>query len=174
MTIKNTTKQLISGLAIILLMASFSLKAQQWEAAGDGNITYPSGRTEAFNFGFSFQKTFDTHVFTAGKAKLRTDEPPPNYRLNAVINKEGLIFIAEFANGFFKSFELNIGGHFVAIKPRRDFDEEKPYKHLVVFIDDSSYIVDASHPAINFEFNDSGISDISGVSVIRDLSSRRR
>ncbi|WP_404399586.1 hypothetical protein LG288_07590 [Idiomarina seosinensis] len=174
MTIKNTSQWIMASLAFILLATSFSLKAQQWEAPGDGSINYPSGRTESFKFGFSFQKTFDTHVFSAGKAKLRTDEPPPNYRLNAVINKEGLIYIAEFANGFFKSFELNIGGHYVAIKPRRDFEEEQPYKHLVILVDDKSYLVDATHPAINFEFNDSGISDISGVGVIRDLSSRRR
>lgn len=104
---------------------------------------------------------------------MRTDELPPNYILNVIVNDKGLIYIGEFANGFFESFELTLGGHQVAIKPRREFDSEKPIKHLVVYIDDMSYLLDTTHPSLRFSFDTNGISDIDGNGLIRDLSSRR-
>ena len=148
--------------------------AQEWRDNGEGKIVYPSGRSEPLDFAFAFEKSFDTHIFRAGAAKMRTDEAPPNYILNVIINDEGLIYIGEFANGFFKSFELTLGeNHYVAIKPRREFNEERPLKHLVVYINDMSYLIDTTHPSLKFSFNEQGISDIDGNGLIRDLSSRR-
>ena len=157
----------------LLFTVSHQATAQEWDASGSGKVTYPSGRTEPLEFGFSYKKTFGTSVFTAGKAKMRTDEVPPNYILNVIINDQGLLYIAEFADGFFESFELNLGQHKVAIKPRRDFDEDEPVKHLAVYIDDMSYLLDTTHPSLKFSFDENGISDINGNGLIRDLSSRR-
>lgn len=160
--------------AAFIMLVSPSLLAQGWLADGEGKIVYPSGRTETLNFDFAYEKSFDTYVFKAGQATMQTQQVPPNYSLNAVVNSEGNIYIAEFASGFFESFELNIGGHYVAIKLRREFDPEAPKKHLVVLIDDMSYLLDTTHPAIRFNFDDNGISDIDGIGLIRDLTSRRR
>lgn len=161
-------------LACLLLTAATVAHAQEWTADGNGELIYPSGRSEALTFGFGYEKTFNTYQFKAGQAKMRTDEMPPNYILNTIINEEGLIYIGEFANGFFKSFELNIGDHYVAIKPRKDFDEDEPYKHLAVTIDDTRYLLDTTHPSLKFHFNESGIEKIDAKGVIRDLSSHRR
>lgn len=169
-------KSLVSFLfAALTLLATVPGQAiaQEWDASGSGKVTYPSGRTEPLDFGFSYKKSFDTWVFTAGKAKMRINETPPNYILNVIINDEGLMYIAEFADGFFKSFELDLGQHKVAIKPRRDFDEAEPFKHLAVYVDDMSYLLDTTHPSLKFSFDENGISDISGQGLIRDLSSRR-
>ncbi|MBL4742103.1 MAG: hypothetical protein COB75_04180 [Idiomarina sp.] len=169
---KNLTSVVLIVLAALFLLPNKSA-AQEWDASGEGKVTYPSGRTEPLTFGFSYKKTFGTSVFSAGKAKMRTDEIPPNYILNVIVNDEGLLYIAEFADGFFQSFELALGGHKVAIKPRREFDEDEPIKHLAVYIDDMSYLLDTTHPSLKFSFDENGISDINGNGLIRDLSSRR-
>ena len=83
------------------------------------------------------------------------------------------MYVAEFADGFFESFELNLGDHYLAIKPRKALDESEPYKHLVVLVDDMSYLIDTTHPSLKFIFSEEGIKDIDGVGLIRDLSSRR-
>ncbi|MGM0524745.1 MAG: hypothetical protein ACQEQ8_00935 [Pseudomonadota bacterium] len=171
---KQVKQGLLNSFAFLLLVTATGAQAQEWTAEGNGKVIYPSGRSEALNFGFGYEQTFDTYQFKAGKAKMRTDEMPPNYILNTIINKEGLIYIGEFADGFFESFELNIGEHFVAIKPRKEFDEDEPYKHLVVIIDDNSYLLDTTHPSLKFHFNESGIEKINGKGLIRDLSSHRR
>lgn len=160
-------------LASLATVLSGPAVAQEWSIPGQGEIIYPSGRVEPLNFGFSYQKAFNTYTFQAGEAKMRTDEMPPNYILNVIVNDKGLIYIGEFANGFFQSFELTLGEHTVAIKPRRDFDEDNPLKHLVVYIDDMSYLLDTTHPSLKFSFDTDGISDIDGNGLIRDLSSRR-
>lgn len=166
-------KLFIYPLLLLTVLFSNVGAAQEWDASGSGTVTYPSGRTEPLNFGFAYKKAFNTYVFSAGQAKMRTNEAPPNYILNAIVNDEGHIYIAEFADGFFKSFELTLGHHQIAIKPRRDFDADEPIKHLVVYIDDMSYLLDTTHPALKFSFDENGISQISGNGLIRDLSSRR-
>lgn len=166
-------KLLMSCVMLFGVIASQSVNGQEWDAPGSGKVIYPSGRAEDLSFGFAYQKNFDSFIFSAGEANLRTEEMPPNYILNVIINKEGLIYIAEFADGFFESFELNLGGHYLAIKPRKAFDEDEPYKHLVVHVDDMSYLIDTTHPSLKFVFSDDGIKDIDGVGLIRDLSSRR-
>ena len=59
--------------------------AADWRVEGKGELTYPSGRKEAINFGFSYTKHFDTHIFKAGQSQIRTDSVPPNYILNVII-----------------------------------------------------------------------------------------
>mgnify|MGYP000371510729 CR=1 FL=1 len=155
------------------IAASETANAKTWEAVGSGKVIYPSGRAESLSFGFAYQKSFGSYVFKAGDAQMRTDQMPPNYILNIIINKEGLMYVAEFADGFFESFELNLGDHYLAIKPRKALDESEPYKHLVVLVDDMSYLIDTTHPSLKFIFSEEGIKDIDGVGLIRDLSSRR-
>lgn len=147
--------------------------AADWRVEGKGELTYPSGRKEAINFGFSYTKHFDTHIFKAGQSQIRTDSVPPNYILNVIINDEGLIYVAEFANGFFTSFDLSIGSHQVSVYTRGEFEPEKPYRHIVIEIDDRSYLIDTTHPNLRFEFDHNGISDINGSGLIKDLRLRR-
>lgn len=159
--------------AMLFIGVPQSAAAADWRAEGKGQLTYPSGRKEAINFGFAYVKHFDTYIFKAGDAQLRTSEIPPNYILNVIVNDEGLIYVAEFANGFFKSFNLDIGSHTVRVYPRGDFDEEQPFKHLVFELDDRTYLVDTTHPTLKFEFDENGISEINGSGLIKDLSMRR-
>ncbi|MDV6317114.1 hypothetical protein [Idiomarina sp. HP20-50] len=142
-----------------------------WKAEGSGKVIYPSGRTEPLNFGFEYKKIYDTVVFRAGKSQMRTSEMPPNYILNVFVNDKGQIYVAEFAEGFFKGFELNIGGHHVSITHRDEFDEDEPLKHLRVQLDDRSFLLDTTHPTIKFEFDEEkGIANITGSGLLKDLS----
>lgn len=146
-----------------------------WKAEGSGKVIYPSGRTEPLTFGFEYKKVYDTVIFTAGKSQMRTSEMPPNYILNLFVNKQGQVYVAEFANGFFKGFELNIGGHKVSINHRQEFDEDEPLKHLRVQIDDRSFLLETTHPTIRFEFDEEkGIADINGSGLLKDLSAKGR
>ncbi|MGM0430730.1 MAG: hypothetical protein ACQEQ2_10595 [Pseudomonadota bacterium] len=146
-----------------------------WKAEGSGKVIYPSGRTEPLDFGFEYKKVYDTVIFTAGESQMRSSEMPPNYILNLFVNKQGQIYVAEFASGFFKGFELTIGEHKISVNHRREFDEEEPLRHLRVQINDRSYLLDTTHPTIKFEFDEEkGIADINGSGLLKDLSSRGR
>ena len=158
---------------IALLFSTQSLA--DWEAKGEGKVIYPSGRTEPINFGFEYKKVYDTVIFTAGKSQMRTSEMPPNYILNMFVNDKGQVYVAEFAEGFFKGVELAIGEHNIVVEHRREFDDEEPLKHLRVRINDRSYLLDSTHPTIKFEFDEEkGIADISGSGLLKDLSTRGR
>jgi len=154
----------------------FSAQAlADWKAEGSGEVIYPSGRTEPLTFGFEYKKVYDTVIFTAGKAQMRTSEMPPNYILNLFVNKQGEVYVAEFASGFFKGFELNIGDHTVSINHRKEFDEDEPLSHLRVQIDDRSFLLETTHPTIRFEFDEEkGIADINGSGLLKDLSAKGR
>ncbi|MCA1767147.1 MAG: hypothetical protein LC639_02805 [Idiomarina sp.] len=160
----------------ILIALLFSGQAlADWKAEGSGKVIYPSGRTEPLDFGFQYKKVYDTIIFTAGKSQMRTSEMPPNYILNVFVNEQGQVYVAEFASGFFKGFELTIGDHEISINHRREFDEEEPLKHLRVQINDRSYLLDTTHPTIKFEFDEEqGIVNINGSGLLKDLSSRGR
>jgi hypothetical protein len=159
---------------VIALLFSTQTLAD-WKAEGSGEVIYPSGRTEPLDFGFEYKKVYDTIIFTAGKSQMRTSEMPPNYILNLFVNKQGQVYVAEFANGFFKGFELTIGEHKISVNHRREFDEEEPLKHLRVQINDRSFLLDTTHPTIKFEFDEEkGIVDINGSGLLKDLSSRGR
>lgn len=162
----------------VITCIAFLFSAQSladWEAKGEGEVIYPSGRTESLNFGFKYRKVYDKVVFTAGQSQMRTSEMPPNYILNIFVNDKGQVYVAEFAEGFFKGFELAIGEHNLLIEHRRDFDEEEPLSHLRVRINDKSYLLDSTHPTIKFEFDEEkGITNISGSGLLKDLSTRGR
>jgi hypothetical protein len=168
----------MNNLKFVFVVIALLFSAQtlaDWKAEGSGKVIYPSGRTEPLDFGFEYKKVYDTIIFTAGKSQMRTSEMPPNYILNLFVNKQGQVYVAEFANGFFKGFELNIGEHKISVNHRREFDEEEPLKHLRVQINDRSYLLDTTHPTIKFEFDEEkGIVDINGSGLLKDLSSRGR
>ncbi|KPD22938.1 hypothetical protein [Idiomarina abyssalis] len=168
----------MNNLKFVFVVIALLFSAQtlaDWKAEGSGKVIYPSGRTEPLDFGFEYKKVYDTIIFTAGKSQMRTSEMPPNYILNLFVNKQGQVYVAEFANGFFKGFELNIGEHKISVNRRREFDEEEPLRHLRVQINDRSFLLDTTHPTIKFEFDEEkGIVDINGSGLLKDLSSRGR
>ncbi|MBP59843.1 MULTISPECIES: hypothetical protein [Idiomarina] len=168
----------MNNLKFVFVVIALLFSAQtlaDWKAEGSGKVIYPSGRTEPLDFGFEYKKVYDTIIFTAGKSQMRTSEMPPNYILNLFVNKQGQVYVAEFANGFFKGFELNIGEHKISVNHRREFDEEEPLRHLRVQINDRSFLLDTTHPTIKFEFDEEkGIVDINGSGLLKDLSSRGR
>ncbi len=168
----------MNNLKFVFVVIALLFSAQtlaDWKAEGSGKVIYPSGRTEPLNFGFEYKKVYDTIIFTAGKSQMRTSEMPPNYILNLFVNKQGQVYVAEFANGFFKGFELNIGEHKISVDHRQEFDEEEPLRHLRVQINDRSFLLDTTHPTIKFEFDEEkGIIDINGSGLLKDLSSRGR
>ncbi|MAO69271.1 MULTISPECIES: hypothetical protein [Idiomarina] len=168
----------MNNLKFVFVVIALLFSAQtlaDWKAEGSGKVIYPSGRTEPLNFGFEYKKVYDTIIFTAGKSQMRTSEMPPNYILNLFVNKQGQVYVAEFANGFFKGFELNIGEHKISVNHRQEFDEEEPLRHLRVQINDRSFLLDTTHPTIKFEFDEEkGIVDINGSGLLKDLSSRGR
>ncbi|HAS14309.1 MULTISPECIES: hypothetical protein [Idiomarina] len=168
----------MNNLKFVFVVIALLFSAQtlaDWKAEGSGKVIYPSGRTEPLNFGFEYKKVYDTIIFTAGKSQMRTSEMPPNYILNLFVNKQGQVYVAEFANGFFKGFELNIGEHKISVNHRQEFDEEEPLRHLRVQINDRSFLLDTTHPTIKFEFDEEkGIIDINGSGLLKDLSSRGR
>jgi hypothetical protein len=168
----------MNNLKFVFVVIALLFSAQtlaDWKAEGSGKVIYPSGRTEPLNFGFEYKKVYDTIIFTAGKSQMRTSEMPPNYILNLFVNKQGQVYVAEFANGFFKGFELNIGAHKISVNHRQEFDEEEPLRHLRVQINDRSFLLDTTHPTIKFEFDEEkGIIDINGSGLLKDLSSRGR
>lgn len=165
--------KIVNALLVFTALLFSGPSFADWTAEGSGKITYPSGKTEPLDFGFKYRKVYDTIVFTAGKSQMRTSEMPPNYILNLFINKQGQVYVAEFANGFFKGFELVIDENIVKVGPRREFDEDEPLKHLRVQINDSYYLLDTTHPTIKFAFDeDKGIVGITGTGLLKDLSTR--
>ncbi|EKE84247.1 hypothetical protein [Idiomarina xiamenensis] len=157
-----TTSLFVSGLA----HAEFSEMVR-------GKVTYPSGRTESVNFELSFKQVFDKMYFRAGKSRIQTDEVPESYILNVIVNKDGLIYVAEFADGYINGFDVRVGSHHVSFKQRSQSDDERNeigYENIEVSIDSSSYLLDTTHPTVMFEFDQNGIIGINGSGYNKNLS----
>src|SRR5690606_21508898 len=115
-------KQLL--LASACLLASLTATAADWVEQGQGTITYPSERVEPLKFKFAFLNEGGQTYFYAGEQKVATDQVPPNYILNMIVNRAGELNVAEFARGNIHGFDLQLGDHRISLQRRKDGGSE--------------------------------------------------
>lgn len=136
-------------------------------ASGSGNLTYPTGLKQPLDFKLSFQKG----TFSAGPLSMQTRNVPEKYSLGIMLYKDKHVMVQEFANGYFKEFDLTISGHKISL--RKQTFKEKVKGDYVLNIDGIDYFFTSSIGQIEFMLSDQGIKDIEVQGLVKDIGAKR-
>ena len=163
--LKNNMRTLL----VLLLITSFHSVAN-FDLAGNGFVTYPTGVQKTFDFGFKWDK--QAKQFSIGDKSYTMDQVPDSYSIALTLaGDDQAVYVQEFAKGFISEFEWRIGPHLIKLEKKRF---KWPVRgDYVLSVDESSYFLAASNASVKFVFNEKGIDYIIPVGITKDNGRKR-
>ena len=162
--LKNILKNKLKNLTIALVSLSWSFSAlADFDYPGKGTLTYPTGMTKPFEFGFAFKQGPNGYTFKVGKQEMNTSDVPSKYSIWLTVHKDENIFVQEFAKGYFKEFDWTIGEHKLKLY-KKTFKKKRGLGDYVLNIDGEDYFFLKKSAEIQINFTKKGIRsiDVSG------------
>jgi len=162
----NIKKNLFLITILFITLPAFA----NFNLMGNGTLTYPTGISKPFNFGFAWNDK--TQKFTIGKKSYSMEQVPDSYSIALAISKnEKTIWVQEFAKGYFEQFEWNIGKHHVQLKKEKF--ENQVLGNYVLILDENQYFFTSRAASLTIKFNESGIKGISIDGVTKDFGTKK-
>lgn len=157
----------------ILLLSTFFLSLPafaNFNFKGDGTLSYPTGISKPFNFGFAWNDK--TQKFTIGNKSYSMEQVPDSYSIALAISKnEKTVWVQEFAKGYFEQFEWQIDKH--TLKLEKQKFENKVLGNYVLTLDDNQYFFTSRAASLTIKFNEDGIKGISIEGVTKDFGTKK-
>lgn len=156
-------------ICLLLLGLSTNVFAN-FDIPGKGVVTYPTGVKKEFNFGFKWDSR--AKKFTIGNQTYPMDQVPDSYSIALTLaGDDQLVFVQEFAKGFFSEFEWHIGEHVIKLEKKR---YKRPVRgDYVLSVDTSSYFLASSNASVKFVFKEDGINYIVPIGITKDMGKKR-
>ncbi len=156
-------------LGTVMLLTS-NLALADFTLPGKGEISYPTGVTKPFEFGFAWNEKEQS--FTIGKKSYSMEQLPESYSLAMALSKdERTIWLQEFNKGFFEGFSWQIGDQTLTMK-KKTFAQ--PVKgDYVLSLNGTDYFLLRNNISITVKFDESGVSSISLDGVTKDVGTRK-
>ncbi len=155
---------------LLLAMLFASSAFANFTIPGKGTVTYPTGVTKSFEFGFAWDS--GQQQFTIGKKSYNVSQLPEAYSLAMALSPdERTIWLQEFAKGYFSEFTWQLGEHTVSLK-KRDF--AKPVKgDYVLSVNDMDYFFIRNSASITVKFDKDGVRSIAVDGVTKDMGTKQ-
>ncbi|MDP5213006.1 hypothetical protein ORJ66_08115 [Pseudoalteromonas tunicata] len=158
----------LTTIALMLSLCSFSCFAD-FDFAGKGTLTYPTGLKKEFEFGFSWQAT--TGQMRIGKKSYAMKELPESYSVALALSQDDKnVWVQEFAKGYFEQFEWALGEHTITLKKQVFSNPVKG--DYVLNIDGTDYFFTGRASSLNIEFDEAGIKQITADGVSKDMGNK--
>lgn len=134
-----------------------------------GTAILGDGSEVEVNFPLAFEEVNSVWYFRAGQQRVAMYLPPSQYNIQfAVQEADSMVYLAEFANRYMRSFKVEIGEHELEL-----LRSENDQYGLRLRIDDRIMMFDKRTPSINIQLDESGITGFHFDGFVRDLSSHR-
>lgn len=157
-----------SLVALFTLVYSFAAQAD-FEYTGKGTLTYPTGITKAFDFGFAFKEGPNGYFFKVGKQEMPTTEVPKRYSIWLTLHKEKHLWVQEFAKGYFQAFDWKLGDHTIKLY-KKTYKNKAVKGDYLLEIDGDRFNFHKANAQIQINFTKKGILSIETDGFIRDSS----
>ncbi len=143
--------------------------AMGFQKAFTGTAILGDGSEVEVNFPLAFEKINNIWYFRAGQQRVAMYLPPSQYNLQlAVQEDDSMLYIAEFANRYMRSFKVQIGKHEFELMP-----SDGVKYGIRLRIDDRLMMFDKRTPSISIQLDGYGVTGFRSEGFVRDLSSRR-
>lgn len=170
MKIIHINKRLKSLALLFTLAISPFYALADFDLPGKGILKYPTGMNKDFNFGFAYKEGPEGYYFRVGKQKMNTSELPKKYSIWLTLHEEsGNVFIQEFAKGYFKGFEWDLGDHKVKLH-KKVFKGRRVKSDYVLTINGEDFYFAKKNAQLNINFNNKGVRSIDTDGFVRDRS----
>ncbi|MBQ4838882.1 MULTISPECIES: hypothetical protein [Pseudoalteromonas] len=157
------------GLFLTTLSFSSSVLAN-FDLAGKGVVTYPTGISKNFDFGFGWQAT--NKKFRIGKKAYSMSQLPESYSIALTLSKdETRVWIQEFNAGYIESFEWKIGNNTLKLA-KRSFNS--PVKgNYILTLNKVDYFLSRNNVSIDVYFEESGVKYVRLDGVTRNMGTKK-
>ena len=144
----------VISLCILLL---FSTKAfAQFDINGEGTVYLVNGRSQQFDFGFSYFRQEGSYRFVVGRYNLIVQSVPKKFSLSLVLQDNTHVWVTDFVNEPLVGFELEIDEY--NLKLFRETNDKDTV--FVLQLNNEKFYFDKGPGQVNFLFNDDGIKDV--------------
>lgn len=154
-------------LALVLSLMCFCANAD-FNHTGIGKVIFPTGTQTELNFTLAARKTPNGYSFTAGQQELEVAQIPEKYSIWLSMNKDQLVYVQEFANAYFKEFELQLGDY--EVKLRKKVLKPNPARgDYVLSINNLDFFFTSNQGQIDILMDENGITTIEANGFAKDL-----
>jgi hypothetical protein len=148
-------------------LCSFSASAE-FDYAGKGTLTYPTGMQKPFAFGFAFKMGAEGQYFRVGEQKMSTSEVPEKYSIWLTLHKDKHVWVQEFAKGYFQEFDWQLGKNRITLK-KKVFEKKRAKADYVLNINGDDYFFTNTNGQIEITFTKDGIKAIETAGFVKDI-----
>lgn len=142
-------------LCILLLFSTNSLA--QFDINGEGTVYLANGRSQQFDFGFSYFRQEGSYRFIVGRYNLVVQSVPKKFSLSLVLQEDSHVWVTDFINEPLLGFVLEIDEYRLKLFQEKADDDTSVF---VFQLNDEKFYFDKAPGQVNFLFNDDGIKDV--------------
>lgn len=140
-----------------LLLFSATSHAQ-FDISGEGKVYLVTGKSQEFDFGFSYFRQEGSYRFIVGRHTLTVQSVPQKYSLALILQDDEHVWVPDFINEPVNGFEVKIDDY--TIKLYQDPEATNAKGNFVVQLNDEQFHFSRGPGQINFLFTEDGIKDV--------------
>lgn len=142
---------------LLLLFFTTSSVMAQFDLNGIGSVVLSNGRTEPFDFGFSYFRQEGEYRFIVGRQSINVPSVPQKYSLVLILQNEEFVWVPDFINQPITGFEFNLQQHHIQL-----FKDEtsRARGKYILQVNEERFQFSRGPGQINFYFTEQGIKDI--------------
>lgn len=141
---------------LLLLFSSHHVMAQ-FDLDGTGSVMLANGRTESFDFGFSYYRQDGFYRFIVGRQSINVPSVPKKYSLVIILQDEEFVWVPDFINQPITGFDYNLEQH--KIQLYKDEKSQARGKYILQ-VNNEQFQFSRGPGQINFYFTEQGIKEI--------------
>ena len=140
-----------------LLLFSATSHAQ-FDISGEGKVYLATGKSQEFDFGFSYFRQEGSYRFIVGRHTLTVQSVPQKYSLALILQNDEQVWVPDFINEPINGFEVTIDDY--VIKLYQDSEATNAKGKFVLQLNDEQFHFSRGPGQINFLFTEDGIKDV--------------
>ncbi len=150
--------RLLPCLVLLFLVLLSPYSYAQFDIYGEGTVQLANGKTQPFDFGFSYFRQDGQYRFIVGRYSLTVPSVPQKYSLALVLQDDKQVWVSDFINEPLIGFDLELEQY--QIKLYQDNSRVNARGGFVLQLNDERYYFNRGPGQINFLFTEQGIKEV--------------
>ena len=143
-------------LALFILLFCSTQAFAQFDISGEGTVYLVNGKSQQFDFGFSYFRQEGSYRFIVGRYNLIVQSVPKKFSLSLVLQDNSHVWVTDFVNEPLAGFEFEIEDYSMKL-----FREKTDENTVFVFqLNEEKFYFDRGPGLVNFMFNEDGIKEV--------------
>jgi hypothetical protein len=142
---------------LLLLVFTTPSAMAQFELDGFGSVVLSTGRTEHFDFGFSYFRQEGEYRFIVGRQSINVPSVPKKFSLVLILQNDEYVWVPDFINQPITGFDFHMQQHKIQL-----FKDEASHARgkYILQVNNEKFQFSRGPGQINFYFTEQGIKEI--------------